>query len=303
MKSTANVDGVITPAEEAKISILDRGFLYGDSVYEVFRTYDGVPYLYREHMDRMDNSARLAQMHMHQSREFLTEEIKRTAKASGIKPGEDIYVRITVTRGGGPIDLNPNRASKTSYVILVKEVPAWNQNFFEDGVKLAIPSIRRNSVHCLEPNIKGGNYLNNVLAVGEAIQLGADDALLCNLDGQITEASNSNILFVMDGIVITPDVSSGNLNGTTKNTILRICGENNIHFDHRPIKIDEITDAAECFVASATREVMPVRTLRLPSGKILEYPKGGGETTRRLARLYKDFVREYVKQFRHEALF
>src|SRR3989338_6561677 len=106
MRSTANVDGVLSPAEDAKISILDRGFLYGDSVYEVFRTYDGVPYLYKEHMDRLDNSARLAQMHLAQTREFLTREIERTAKAGGAKKGDDVYVRLTITRGAGPIDLN-----------------------------------------------------------------------------------------------------------------------------------------------------------------------------------------------------
>src|SRR5262245_27254055 len=102
MLSTANVDGVVTPADSAKISIFDRGFLYGDSIYEVFRTYDGVPYLYEEHMDRLDNSARLAQMRVSQSRAFLTEEIRRTAAAGGAKRGDDVYVRLTITRGSGP---------------------------------------------------------------------------------------------------------------------------------------------------------------------------------------------------------
>ena len=303
MRSTANVDGVLSPAEDAKISILDRGFLYGDSVYEVFRTYDGVPYLYKEHMDRLDNSARLAQMHLAQTREFLTREIERTAKAGGAKKGDDVYVRLTITRGAGPIDLNPNKSTQTSYVIVVKDVPAWSELSYSEGTRLAIPTLKRNPTNALDPNIKGGNYLNNVLAVGEAVALGADDALMCNNEGLVTEASNSNILFVVDGTVITPDAASGNLNGTTKNVLARVCSNAGIPFEHRKIRLDDVREAAEAFIASATREVMPVLSIRLPDGHTLRYPPGGGEITQRLRGLYKDFVRSYVERYRSESLF
>ena len=97
----ANVNGVITPLEEARISILDRGFLYGDSVYEVFRTYSGVPLFCHEHFERMENSARLIAMTISQSREEMLDQIRRTAAEANIPAGQDIYVRWHVTRGTG----------------------------------------------------------------------------------------------------------------------------------------------------------------------------------------------------------
>lgn len=154
MQATANVDGVITPAKEAKISIFDRGFQYGDSVYEVTRTYDGVPFFVEEHFDRLENSARLARMKISQSREFLTEEIKKTIQASGARKGEDVFIRYTVTRGTGPLDLDPATAGKTSYVILVKEIPPWNPEFYKTGMVIAVPETVRNSPRALDPNIK-----------------------------------------------------------------------------------------------------------------------------------------------------
>ena len=126
----ANVNGEITPLEDARISILDRGFLYGDSVYEVFRTYSGVPLFCHEHFERMENSARLIPMTISQSREEMLEEMRRTAAAANVPKGEDIYVRWHVTRGTGALDLVPAADLHSSYVIIVKEVPKWNPEFY-----------------------------------------------------------------------------------------------------------------------------------------------------------------------------
>jgi branched-chain amino acid aminotransferase len=303
MKAIANVDGEISPAESAKISVLDRGFLYGDSIYEVFRTYSGVPFLYEEHMTRLANSARLAYMQVSQSDDFLLAEMKKTVAAGNAKRGEEIYVRLTLTRGTGPIDLNPTRDFKTSYVILAKDIPKWEPRLFAEGVRLAIPEIRRNPTRALDPNIKGGNYLNNVLAVGEAVRGGADDALICNMDGLLSECSNSNILFVIDGKLVTPDLASGNLNGTTKNLVGRLAREAGIDFQHAPLRVEDIREASEAFIASATREIMPVASIRLPDGRSLTYPSGGGQTTSRLIELYAAFVKDYVARLGNTALF
>jgi branched-chain amino acid aminotransferase len=223
MRATANVNGLITPAQEAKVSIFDRGFQYGDSIYEVTRTYDGVPFFLEEHFDRLENSAKLARMKLTQSREFLTEEIKKTVAASGAKKGEDVFIRYTVTRGTGPLDLDPATAPQTTYVILVKEIPPWNPEFYKTGMVLAVPETARNSPRALDPNIKSGNYLNNILAVAEAKELGGDDALMLCLDGKLTEASNSNVAFVLNGELRTPKheprTNTGNLRGLTRTLI------------------------------------------------------------------------------------
>src|SRR3954470_16728470 len=123
MLRMANVNGEITPLEEARISILDRGFLYGDSVYEVFRTYSGIPLFCDEHFERMENSARLIHMTISQSREQMLDQMRRTAAAADPPSGQDIFIRWHVTRGTGALDLVPSRDLQSSYVIILKEVP------------------------------------------------------------------------------------------------------------------------------------------------------------------------------------
>jgi branched-chain amino acid aminotransferase len=292
----ANVDGEITPLEAARISILDRGFLYGDSVYEVFRTYSGVPLFCYEHFDRMDNSAGLIQMRIAQSRKELLEEMRRTAAAAPVPAGQDIYVRWHVTRGTGPLDLVPSAGLRSSYVIIVKEVPAWTPDFYSQGVRLAVTSTRRNPVEALSPDIKSGNYLNNILGVQEAIALGANDCLMLNPAGVVTEASNSNAFFVIDGRLVTPSVRSGVLRGITKAAIQRIGAEHGFAVQEADIPVGDLTQATECFVTSATREVMPVSGVRLESGAWREFPAGGGAVTRRVAQAYKEEVAAYVRE-------
>src|SRR5882757_480568 len=291
----ANVNGEITPLQDARISILDRGFLYGDSVYEVFRTYDGVPLFCHEHFDRMENSARLIAMKISQSREEMLEEIRQTAAAADIPAGQDIYVRWHVTRGTGALDLVPAADLKSTFVIILKEVPKWKPEFYSRGMTLAVTQVRRNPVEALSPDIKSGNYLNNILGVAEAVGIGADDCLMLNPDGIVTEASNSNVLFVIDGKVVTPSVESGVLRGITRAAIAKFSGANGFAYEERQVKASELAKATECFVTSATREVMPVVSIRLENGELREFPAGGGELTRRVAKAYKEFVNTYVR--------
>jgi branched-chain amino acid aminotransferase len=292
----ANVNGEITPLEEARISVLDRGFLYGDSVYEVFRTYSGVPMFCHEHFDRMENSARLVHMTISQSREQMLEEMRRTAKAAGVPETDDIYVRWHVTRGTGALDLVPAKDLKSSYVIIVKEVPKWNPEFYSQGMRLAVTGVRRNPVEALSPDIKSGNYLNNILGVAEAVELGADDCLMLNPAGVVTEASNSNVLFVIDDRLVTPSFQSGVLRGITKAAIQRLGAEHGFIVHEITIPASDLGRTTECFVTSATREVMPVVALRLESGDWHEFPPGGGAVTRRVAKAYKEFVDRYVRE-------
>jgi branched-chain amino acid aminotransferase len=292
----ANVNGEITPLEEARISILDRGFLYGDSVYEVFRTYDGVPLFCHEHFDRMENSARLIHLKISQTRDQMLEEMRRTAVAANVPKGTDIYVRWHVTRGTGALDLVPSRDLVSSYVIILKEVPRWKPEFYSRGMRLAVTCVRRNPVEALSPDIKSGNYLNNILGVAEAVELGADDCLMLNPTGLLTEASNSNVFFVIDGRLVTPNVESGVLRGITKAAIAKLGEETGHPLHEQKLPAAKLSKATECFATSATREVMPVASVRLESGEWREFPAGGGEVTRSVAEAYKDFVSQYVRE-------
>jgi branched-chain amino acid aminotransferase len=299
--ATASIDGVVSPLDEARVPVMDRGFLYGDSIYEVFRTYRGIPLFFEEHWQRFENSARLIHLSLGDIKERLTADIKAATAASGAPDAEkDVYVRFIVTRGEGPISLVPLKNPSLRRVVIVKEVPVWNPQHYSEGATLAIVSVRRNPGEALNPNIKGGNYLNNVLGTIEADLLGADDCLMLNDAGLITEASNSNVFFVIDGQVVTPSQKAANLRGLTKVAIQAACEANGINGIETEISPADVRRATECFLSSATREVMPVLSILRDDGAEQKFPIGGGELTRRIAALYRNSVAEYVAS--HQAL-
>jgi branched-chain amino acid aminotransferase len=168
---------------------------------------------------------------------------------------------------------------------------------------MAIACTRRNPTNALDPNIKGGNYLNNVLGVMDAHALGADDCVMLNDASLVAEASNSNIFFVIGGELVTPAQSAGNLRVLTKAALHDACRARGLATRERDIAADELPEATECFLTSATREVMPVITLRTLDGGVLPFPEGGGAVTRRAAGYYKEHVAEYVRTHARFSLF
>ena len=292
VKQIGNVDGVIDALENARIPVVDRGFLYGDSVYEVFRTYHGLPFLFEEHYHRLLNSAALIGMVITQSRGEILNSIRETVAASEPQLGEDVYVRYQITRGDGPIDLNPDLSESTRMVIIVKAIPNWNKQHYDVGMSLAVTQLRRNSVNSLDPNIKGGNYLNNIMALSEARKTGADDCVMLDADEWVTECSNSNIWFVLNGALVAP--VAGNLDGLTRRSVVELAIRNNLPLEQRPVHNDELVDAEECFVTSATREVMPVKTLRLLDGRSVEFQDGGGPLSQTVMNLYAEMLTDFV---------
>lgn len=303
-ESMANVDGVISRTADAHVPVMDRGFLYGDSIYEVFRTYDGVPLFYDEHWTRFENSARLIHMPLELTKEQMTQEIRQTVALTNASTlGRDVYVRYTVTRGEGPVDLFPSPTLTTRYVIIVKELHDWPADSYSQGVRLAIPEVLRNSIDALDPNIKGGNYLNNILGVIQARAVGADDCIMLNGAGLVTESSNSNVFFVINDEIVTPSESVGNLKGLTKAAVHDACRERDVVTGERDIAVGELGAATECFITSATREVMPVISLRLLDGRQLEFPVGGGPQTRRVTECYKEHLQAYVRDHAELSMF
>ena len=301
VKPTGYIDGRIDALTEIRVPVLDRGFLYGDSIYEVIRTYSGIPFLFDEHHERLMNSARLSRMNVSQSKQEIVDAIVATIAAAEVGRGDDVYVRYQITRGEGKVDLYPDPELRSRLIVIVKEVPKWNPDFYQTGMSLAISDLRRNAVNTLDPNIKGGNYLNNILGLAEARAMGADECVMLNADGLVTECSNSNVWFVLDGMVVTP--ASGNLSGLTRKSLVALlehAGHNEIE---RHIHSEALIGATECFVTSATREVMPVVSLRLQNGTVLPFPRGGGELTRLAMKLYANQLVEFVKQNREQAWF
>jgi branched-chain amino acid aminotransferase len=303
-ESMTNVDGVITRTADARIPVMDRGFLYGDSVYEVFRTYGGTPLFYDEHWERFENSAALIHLELELTKEQMAGEIRQTVQTTNAaERGRDVYVRYTITRGEGAIDLFPQPGLRQRYVIIVKALQDWDPKYYTEGVRLAITPTRRNAISALDPNIKGGNYLNNVLGVIEARALGADDCLMLNHAGQVTECSNSNVFFVLDGQLVTPARTAGNLRGLTKEAVHRACEANRVATYEREIGAAALIEATECFVTSATREVMPVKSLRLGDGTEIEFPSGGGPLTQDVGRYYREYIDAYLAAHEHLSMF
>ena len=300
----ASVDGDVTPLAEARVPVLDRGFLYGDSIYEVFRTYSGIPLFYEEHRARLENSARLIGMDIGISESELFEQIRATVRATNAgAAGKDVYVRFIVTRGEGPLDLLPREHVRNRLIVIVKEVPVWPEIHYTRGAELAVVRVRRNPSAALDPNIKGGNYLNNVLGVIEANSRGADDCLMLSESGFVTEASNSNVFFVLDGRLVTPSQLAGNLKGLTKAAIHDACAAAGLETAEIEIADEDIARTTECFLSSATREVMPVASVRGEDGGVHAYAAGGGEQTRRVMQLYRQYIERYVDEHRALSLF
>lgn len=258
----ANTNGRLHSADEPSISPLNRGFLYGDAIYEVWRTYHDVLFGWDEHFDRLESSARALHMPLWFDRAFMLGEIRKTVTAFKEKTGfaGDVYVRLQVSRGGGPIGLDTALADRAEYVLLVQPCPANSAEVMAKGMKLSIATaLRRNPIETLSPAWKTGNYLNNILCLREARARGADDVLMLNLRGEITEAATSNIVFVRDGEIFTPKVEAGILEGITRGLVVRkVAAMAGIKANETVLFPRDMASMSECFILSSTKDVTPI---------------------------------------------
>ena len=258
MTTIIRVNGETMSPETATVSVFDRGFLYGDSVYEVVRTYGGVPFAVRPHLERLRNSARQLRMEIPLSDDFLAEEIATAVEASG---NEESYARLIITRGSGPIELHPGRASDPARILIVQALEEIDSEAWEAGLAVAIVSRRRNDPRALDPAAKTGNYLNNVLAIVEARDRGADDAVLLNREGYLTEGTTANVFVVEDGRVRTPTLGSGILGGITRRVLLDCLAGTALAVEETRLRAAALTEAEEAFFTSTTRGVLPLTSV------------------------------------------
>lgn len=261
VRTTVNVDGRILDAERATLPVLDHGFLFGDSVYEVLWWHRGVLVQAADHWERLEASARRVYMDLQHDRAALEAAVRATVQAAGLAPGEDAWVRVIVTRGVGPLGLDPEPVPRRGLVVIVAPAHRPTAEGFERGVHLRIVERRRTSPRALDPRVKTGNYLNNVLALTEARRAGADDALLLNERGEVAEATTSNVYLVAAGALSTPEVLAGILEGTTRRRLLLLCAQAGIPAREGRIEPAELARADELFLSSSVRGVMPVTRL------------------------------------------
>ena len=287
MPIRVHIGGSVCPPEEAKVSVFDRGFLYGDSVYETIGTAYGRLFAARDHLYRLERSAERIGLRA-PPRATVERAISETMAAAGFPESR---VRVILTRGSGKLDLDPASVDDTQLIVIVFPLGAPTPEMYEKGVAVAIVSITRNSPLAMDPMVKSGNYLNNVLALGEARRRNkAYEAILCGGDGSVAEGSTSNVFMVSGGEVRTPPPDAGILDGITRGKVMQLCRDNGIPLAERRISPDELRGADEAFITSATRGVLPVTTVDekpVATGK-------PGPVTRKLIGLYDALARRGV---------
>lgn len=275
------LDGAVMDAESARVPVFDRGFLYGDSVYEVLRTFGLRPHALDEHLDRLEGSARRIGMRIPE-RALIARAIDEAARATG-EP--EAYLRVIVTRGAGPINLDPASVDEEPrLVVLALPLKLPEATLYRDGASATIVGARRNAPGSVDPQVKSGNYLNSVLALAEARQRGAYEALMCDGVGRIAEGASSNLFVVSGGRIVTPPLSVGLLEGITRRHVIQLARAAGIPVDEASVWPSDLRRADEAFITSSVRGVMPIV-------RIDEYAVGDGRPgpiTRRVMAAYDE---------------
>jgi branched-chain amino acid aminotransferase len=262
MSIRVHVAGRICSPESAHISVFDRGFLYGDSVFETIGTAGGRLFALDEHLDRLERSAAKLALPL-PPRAQIEQAIAETVAAAG---NPETQVRVTVTRGVGPLDSfgGPAAGEQPSLVVIAQPLGGPGPRLYDTGVAAAIVSVVRNLAGAIDPAVKSGNYLNNVLALQEAHRRdpGVHEAILCAASGSVAEGATSNVFAVLGGALVTPALKVGILEGVTRGKVLALARAEGIpcrEVEH--LAPDELRAADEVFITSARSGVLPVTTI------------------------------------------
>ncbi len=295
----ANTNGRLHSADEPSVSPLNRGYLYGDAIYEVWRTYDRVLFAWSEHWARLERSAAALYFPSLPGPDEMLAQIRRTAAAYRDAAGYagELYIRLQLARGEGAIGLDPALAGAAHFVILAQPCPKLSDAQLEQGQRLSVArALRRNPAEALNPAWKTGNYLNNLLCLREAKQRGADEAVILNLAGEITEAAVCNIGFVRDGVVLTPPLSAGILAGVTRGLLLsEIAARAGVPVREETVRPEDLDTMQEVFLLSSTKDLQPVGEI---DGH--HYKTGPDTVTRRLKTAFAAYAAEQAARWAAE---
>jgi len=256
MAFLASVNGDILPADQARVSVLDNGFTFGDSVYEVLRTYGGRPFAVPRHLRRLRASASRLGIDVAPTDDDLLGRVRALLHRAG---NRESYIRIIVTRGVGDSSYDFDAVSGPTVVMIVKELPPYPERHYSEGIRVAAVDVRRNHPRSLDPGIKSSNLLNNILAVREARARGAEEPVLLSLDGRLAEGASTNVFLVRDGALCTPSLETGILPGITREVVCELAPELGIPCREEDLQLPDLLGADEAFLTSTTRDVVPVR--------------------------------------------
>lgn len=249
------LNGEIVRKEDAKISVFDHGFLYGDGIFEGIRVYNGVVFKCKEHIDRLYDSAKSIMLDIGMTKEEMTEAMAETIRKNGMR---DAYIRLVVSRGTGDLGLDPRKCPKPNIVIIVEKLALFPKEHYETGIRIITVPTRRNVPDALNPKIKSLNYLNNILVKLEANMAGVSEALMLNAQGYVCEGSGDNIFIVKNKVIYTPPSYLGALEGITRNAIMEIVERLGYKLKEEPFTRHDVYIADEVFLTGTAAEVIAV---------------------------------------------
>jgi branched-chain amino acid aminotransferase len=249
------VNDRLVPEAEAVVSVFDHGFLYGDGIYETLLARDCVILKLKEHFARLKKSASLIQLRLPMSDDEFKSILYRTVDDNTLT---DAYIRVTVSRGPGPIGLDPALSPSPSLIVIARLFVPYPGDLYRKGVKITLAKTRRNLREAINPAIKSLNFLNNVLAKIEAKKRNAFEAVMLNDKGFVAEGTITNIFMVKNRVLLTPSLETGILSGITRQTLLRLAGKNGIRTVEKLMRPADLYRADEVFITNTTLGVMPV---------------------------------------------
>lgn len=250
------LNGKLVDKKEAKVSVFDHGFLYGDGVFEGIRAYNCLVFKLKEHIDRLYESAHTIMLDIPLTKKEMIDAVIKTLKANRLK---DAYIRIVVSRGEGDLGLDPRKCKGNETVVIITDkITLYPKELYEKGMEIiTVPTIR-NLPEALNPQIKSLNYLNNILAKIEAINCGYEEALMMDHLGYIAECTGDNIFVVKKGELYTPPQCMGTLRGITRDTVLEIAKKLKIPTHEHVLTRHELYISEECFLTGTAAEIVPV---------------------------------------------
>jgi len=276
-------NGELLSPDAATVSVFDRGFLYGDSVYETLRVYGGRPFALERHLERLAGSGERIGFDLPWGAAHIAEAVRQTVERAGL---DDAYVRVIATRGSGAVSLDPGLAVEPQLLVIALPLPPLPDDLYTAGRHAWIVEVLRNAKRALDPGAKTGNYMNSVLALRDARSHGADDAIMLDREGRVTEASSANVFARVNGVWCTPPLEVGILSGITRRTLLEIADDEGIAAEERHLRGDDLLNAEEVFFCSSVRELLPI--VRINGQPIAD--GAVGEHTKAMHRLYRKRV-------------
>jgi branched-chain amino acid aminotransferase len=279
------INGKLFDKADAKVSVYDHGLLYGDGVFEGIRIYDGKVFRLREHLDRLYDSARAIYLEIPLSREQMADAVTSTVQANAKRNG---YIRLVVTRGAGSLGLDPRKTTDPQVIVIVDDIALYPPEVYENGLEIITAATIRNHPNALSPRIKSLNYLNNIMAKVEGVRAGCLEALMLNHVGEVAECTGDNVFLVKRGVLRTPTVDAGILEGVTRNAVLELARAAGIPAEETALTRYDVYAADECFLTGTAAEVIPVVKC---DGRAIGSGKPG-PVTRQLRERFHQLVRQ-----------